>query len=80
MSISDRESATPSQNNVTLPQKQNIFDPIQLDPPVFPNPPSRLALQTSTDLGVYLYDIISISSRLKLLAGLRETGDRGTMA
>jgi len=76
VAISDRESATPSQNNVTLPQRQNIYDPIQLDPPVFTQPPTSLPLQTSTDIGTYLYDIISLGSKLKLLAGLRFTADR----
>ena len=74
--ISDRQSATPTQNNVVLPQKQNIYDPITLDPPVFPNAPTSLPLQTSTDLGVYAYDIISIGSKLKLLGGVRYTTDR----
>ena len=76
VAISQRQSATPTQNNVVLPQKQNLYDPIQLDAPVFTNQPTSLALQTSADLGTYLYDIISIGPKLKLLGGVRVTADR----
>jgi iron complex outermembrane receptor protein len=76
VAITDRESATPSQNTVVLPQRQNIYNPITLDPPVFPRDPTSLPLQTSTDLGAYLYDIISVIPPLKLLAGVRFTSDK----
>ena len=76
VAITDRESATPSQNMVVLPQMQNIYNPIALDPPVFPHDPTSLPLQTSTDLGVYLYDIITVVPSLKLLGGLRFTTDK----
>jgi iron complex outermembrane receptor protein len=74
--LADRQSATPSQNNTILPQRQNLYDPIALDPPVFTNPPTSLPLQTSTDIGVYAYDTVSIGSKLKLLGGLRVTHDK----
>jgi len=78
VALSSRQSATPSMNTVVLPpnQKQNLYNPIQLDAPVFPNPPTSLALQTSADLGTYLYDIISIGPKLKLLGGVRVTADK----
>jgi len=76
VSRSGRESGTPSQNNVTLTQRQNIFDPIELDEPVFPNAPSSLPLQYSEDIGFYGYDTISIGPKLRFLAGVRFTRDK----
>src|SRR5262249_1119370 len=76
VSRSGRESGTPGQNNVVLQQKQNIFDPIVLDEPVFPNPPNPLPLQYSEDTGSYGYDTIGIGARLKFLVGVRFTGDK----
>jgi iron complex outermembrane receptor protein len=75
VSVADRQAATPSQNNAD-PQTQNIYNPVELPPPVFTKPPTSLQLQTSTDLGLYFYDIVSIGRPLKLLAGLRATIDR----
>lgn len=72
-SRSGRDNETPEQNITVLPQRQDIFDPIELLPPVFTRPPTALPLQTSEDIGVYAYDTISIGSMLKLLLGLRVT-------
>jgi len=75
ISRSERDSENPYQNNTVLPQQQNIFDPIELDPPVFTGQPNPLPKQTSEDLGVYVYDTISIIQQLKFLAGVRLTRD-----
>ena len=75
-SITERNANTNHQNNVTLPQRQNIFDPIELDPPVFTRPETSLPLQTSKDTGVYFYDTIGVIPQLKLLVGLRQTKDK----
>jgi iron complex outermembrane receptor protein len=74
-SISERDAATNHQNNVTLPQKQNIFDPIVLAAPVFTKPDTSLPLYISKDTAVYAYDAIGITSELKFLAGMRRTRD-----
>jgi len=74
-SVSERDAATSHQNNVTLPQKQNIFNPIVLAPPVFTKPDTSLPLYISQDTAVYAYDTIGITSQLKFLAGIRRTRD-----
>ena len=74
-SITERDSNTTDQNNVTLSQKQNIFDPIELKPPVFTKPFTALARQTSKDTAVYAYDTIGIWHKFKLLLGIRRTRD-----
>ena len=74
-SISERDAATNHQNNVTLPQKQNIFSPIVLAPPVFTKPDTSLPLYISQDTAIYAYDTIGITSGLKFLAGMRRTRD-----
>jgi iron complex outermembrane recepter protein len=75
-SESERDANTSGQNNVILPQRQNIFDPIVLDPPVFTRPFTSLPLQTSKDTGVYAYDTIGVTPQWKLLLGLRQTKDK----
>jgi iron complex outermembrane recepter protein len=74
-SVSERDAATNHQNNVTLAQKQNIFDPIVLAPPVFTKPDTSLPLYIGRDTAVYAYDTIGITSGLKFLAGMRRTRD-----
>jgi iron complex outermembrane receptor protein len=76
VSRSAREAATPSQNNVVLKQTQNIYDPIDLAPPVFTKAPTSLPLQTSTDVGVYAYDTVVVGPKWKVLLGLRVTRDK----
>jgi iron complex outermembrane receptor protein len=76
VSRSERDSATPGQNNVVLKQTQNIYDPIDLAPPVFTKPATSLPLQTSTDVGVYAYDAIAVGPQWKVLLGLRVTRDK----
>jgi iron complex outermembrane receptor protein len=74
-SISERDAATNHQNNVTLPQKQNIFDPIVLAPPIFTKPDTSLPRYVSQDTAVYAYDTIGVTSGLRFLAGMRRTRD-----
>ncbi len=76
-SVTDRRAETPlNRKEFILPQKQNIYDPIVLDPPVFKGSPTALPLQISRDGGVYVYDTISFHPRApRLLLGLRYTED-----
>ena len=76
-SVTDRRAETPlNRREFILPQKQNVFDPIPLAPPVFPGSPTSLPLQISRDGGVYVYDTISFHPRApRLLLGLRYTQD-----
>ncbi len=74
-SVSERDSNTTGQNNQTLPQRQNIFDPIVLNSPVFTKPFTSLPAQSSRDTAVYGYDTIGVTSKFKLLVGLRRTWD-----
>ena len=73
---SERNSATLTQNTATLPQRQNIYDPIVLQAPVFRTPFTTLPLQISKDVGVYTYDTITVLPQVKVLAGIRRTQDR----
>jgi iron complex outermembrane receptor protein len=75
VSQSERDAATPNQNSIVLPQKQNIYDPIVLLPPVPTKPDTSLPLQTSKDTGVYVYDTMGIFPGWKLLLGVRRTKD-----
>jgi len=76
ISRSERDSETPYQNNTVLPE-QNIYNPVELDPPVFdPAKAMPLPKQISEDLGVYVYDTISVIQQLKLLGGVRLTRDK----
>jgi iron complex outermembrane receptor protein len=74
-SLSERDANTFGQNNQTLPQRQNIYDPIVLRPPVFTKPFTSLPAQISKDKAVYGYDAIGLTSKLRLLIGIRRTWD-----
>jgi TonB-dependent siderophore receptor len=74
-SVSERDAATNHQNNVTLPQKQNIYSPIVLNAPVFTKPDTSLPLYISQDTAVYAYDTIGVISGVRFLAGFRRTRD-----
>jgi len=76
-SVTDRRAETPqNRKEFILPQQQNIYDPIVLDPPVFKGSPTALPLQISRDGGVYVYDTVSVHPRApRLLLGLRYTQD-----
>jgi TonB-dependent siderophore receptor len=74
-SESQRDAFTPAQSSITLPQRQNIFDPVVLPPPVATTPAKPLASQVSKDTGLYTYDTIGIGPKLKALLGFRQTGD-----
>jgi iron complex outermembrane recepter protein len=75
VSKTERIANTVAQNQATLTQRQNIFDPVELPAPVFTKPPTSM-LQTSKDTAAYTYDTIGIgSTNLRLLAGFRHTKD-----
>jgi len=76
-SITDRRAETPvNRKEIVLSQKQNIFNPIALNAPVFTGAPGSLPLNISRDGGVYAYDTISFHPRApRLLLGLRYTQD-----
>ena len=74
-SKADREAISLGQNNVVLTVRQNIFDPIALPPPVFTRADTVLPLQSSVDVGYYGYDTVSVTSKWKLLLGMRHTKD-----
>ena len=64
------------QNSVNLPQRQNIFDPVELPAPVFTSDPTSLPKQSSTETGIYAYDVLTLVRQVRLLGGLRLTWDR----
>jgi len=76
VSRAGRNTDTFYQNNTTLPQRQNIFDPIELATPVFSADPTSLPYASSTETGIYVYDLLTIVPQVRLLAGLRLTWDR----
>jgi TonB-dependent siderophore receptor len=76
VSESQRDAFTPEQESITLPQHQNIFDPIVLPAPFAKTPPTPLPQQVSKDTGLYTYDTIGIVRRLRALLGFRETRDK----
>lgn len=76
LSSSARYGVSYDTNNVKLPQKQNIFEPIVLDPPVFTKANVDKPAQTSTDSGLYAYDTIGVTPKLKLLLGVRRVQDK----
>jgi len=75
LSNTSRFSATSDVQNITLPQKQNIFDPIELLPPVYTKPGTANPVQDSKDTDVYAYDTVGITSKFKLLLGVRTVKD-----
>jgi iron complex outermembrane receptor protein len=76
LSSSERYSVSYDLQTVTLAQKQNIYDPIVLNAPVFTKPGTPRPSQTSTDTGLYVYDTIGITPKLKLLLGARAVQDK----
>jgi iron complex outermembrane receptor protein len=82
VSRAGRNTDTFYQANVNLPQRQNIYDPVELPAPVFTDS-SSLPKQTSTETGVYAYETITVIPQVRLLAGLRftwDTEDQGRVA
>ena len=75
VSRTSRYSLSKDVQNITLTQRQNIFDPIVLNPPVYTKPGVANPPQISTDEGLYAYDTISLTRRLKLLLGARAVKD-----
>lgn len=75
VSRTSRYSVATDVQNVTLPQRQNIFDPIVLNPPVYTKPGAANPAQTSTDEALYTYDTIALTKRWKLLVGVRTVHD-----
>jgi len=76
VSASDRDTFTPEQISITLPQKQNIFHPGVLAAPVPKTPPSPLPDQASKDIGLYAYDTVAVGPKAKVLLGFRQTQDK----
>ncbi len=74
-SRTSRYSLATDVQNITLPQRQNIFDPIVLNPPVYTKPGTSNPPQTSTDEALYTYDTVALTKRLKLLLGVRTVHD-----
>jgi iron complex outermembrane receptor protein len=70
-----RDAISDFQVSVVLPTRQNIYNPIELPPPVFTAKPTQLPLQSSFDVGTYGYDTISVTDKFKVLLGLRVTKD-----
>jgi len=75
VSYTSRYSVSYNQNNTTLTQKQNIYDPIELPPPVFTKPFTANPAQDSKDGDIYFYDTMTVLPQLKLLAGVRWVKD-----
>jgi TonB-dependent siderophore receptor len=75
VSDTERDTISDFQFTTVLTQRQNIFDPIELLPPVFTKPSTPLPLQASHDRGVYGYDTISVGEKWKVLLGIRSTKD-----
>jgi TonB-dependent siderophore receptor len=75
ISSTQRHSATSDVQNIKLPQKQNIFDPIELDAPVYTKPGNSNPAQSSNDKGLYAYDTIGLTKRVKVLLGVRAVED-----
>lgn len=79
VSLSQRDADTPRTASVNSPQRQDLYNPVELPAPIFPICVSTatracsLALQSSRDTAAYTYDTIGISPRLKVLVGLRFT-------
>jgi iron complex outermembrane recepter protein len=76
VSSSERFSHGYDVQSINLPQKQNIFNPIVLNAPVFTKPGADNPTGDSTDSGLYFYDTISVTKKLKLLAGMRFVKDK----
>ena len=75
ISSTQRHTVTSDVQNITLPQRQNIFDPIELDPPVYTKPGKSNPAQSSNDKGLYAYDTVGLTKRVKLLLGVRAVED-----
>jgi iron complex outermembrane receptor protein len=70
-----RDAINLSISSGVLTQRQNIFDPIELAIPTNLKPGTPAAFNSSGDIGVYGYDTISVTSKWKLLVGLRRVKD-----
>ena len=76
ISSSERYGVSYDLQTITLPQKQNIFDPIVLNAPVITKPGIAKPSQTSTDTGLYVYDTIGVTKQFKVLVGVRRVQDK----
>jgi iron complex outermembrane receptor protein len=75
ISRTTRFSLSKDVQSITLTQRQNIFDPVELPAPVYTKPGTANPQQTSSDDALYAYDTISVTKPLKLLLGLRLVRD-----
>lgn len=71
VSSSERFASQPGSTNFNQPQ--NIYEPIPQQRPPIPGTPAVERPQVSKDVGVYVYDTISIGKQWKVLAGVRQT-------
>ncbi len=78
-SATERDAIGNFQFTTTMPQRQNIFDPVPLPTPVFTTPSKALPLQASYDTGLYGYDTITVTPKWRLLLGMRRTKDQETV-
>lgn len=76
-SHTERRAATYDVQNLTLTQRQNIYDPTPLPDLVLTKPGTANPVQNSKDTGLYVYDAFSPTflPKLKVLAGLRRVQD-----
>lgn len=72
LSTSERSSAS-TNLVVTLPQRQNIYNPVTIPEPRITQAPRRNPDQNSKDEGVYVYDTVTVLPQVKVLAGVRFT-------
>jgi iron complex outermembrane recepter protein len=66
----DRWQNNPSVQTVNL--QQNLFNPVELAAPVRTTPVVD-APQDSRDVGVYMYDALTVAKRVTFIAGIRRT-------
>jgi iron complex outermembrane recepter protein len=72
--VSQSERYSESDNlNLTLPQRQNIYNPVSIPRPANERPGTPNLSQNSVDRAVYAYDTIGLLPQVKLLAGVRIT-------
>lgn len=75
MSKTIRDAMNLFSSSGTHQQRQNIFDPIELAFPTTLRPTTPAAFNSSTDIGYYGYDTVSLTDKWKLLLGLRRVKD-----
>lgn len=67
----ERDANTPSVT--TLRMAQNIYEPRELPAPPVPTGPITYSPQVAKNVGLYVYDTVSLGEQWKLLVGVRRT-------